>query len=285
MEYPELSEEGRNRMVATNIEAEKQFERDKEQRPESGLTAAQWDHYAFLQLVLTSTLAYARESLNFVRVCAPGWTIDQVEAKSRDYACRFANEVYRERGYDRFGKRLEELTCPPYGAFKPGMVRALFGSEEWANFKSYEILPVALGASKKEPGKSGQEERAVSMMEVTDPEVANLPDVVAPEALPPSSEATPGPKQSRKRPRRGAYKPVDISTKEERANRRQEGLRPQMEGFKSVNELAEAIPADAPTCTTATVYAYWNGVTVTPTQTTLAALARALGVRVDDIPK
>jgi hypothetical protein len=100
----------------------------------------------------------------------------------------------------------------------------------------------------------------------------------------PKPEEPPAPpKQLRLRPRRGAYKPVDVSTFEERADRRQEELRPLMAAveFASVLELATACPA--PTSVRA-VYDYWNGVTKKPRQHLLLALANALQVDVRQIP-
>jgi hypothetical protein len=80
---------------------------------------------------------------------------------------------------------------------------------------------------------------------------------------------------------KGHFRPVDISTEEERATRRQTGLRPLMEGAKISNVLALAEKAGRPE---KAFYRYWNGVTKKLTVGLRNDLAGALNVDPDQIP-
>jgi len=111
IEYPdEYSSRARARVEAERLRAIRDLERDWSEPPVSGFTETRSDLCAFYAYIVRVLRTFAHEACELGKQGT--WTADRIRSEVDEFLRRFTEETYRERGYDRKGKKLQEMVYP-----------------------------------------------------------------------------------------------------------------------------------------------------------------------------
>ncbi len=140
-EYPEeFSRQARARIEAERLKARKQLKQQRNQVPWSGgYLPRPADEKNLRKYILRVFLVVAQE------MCKLGlqglWTVDRIRPEVEEFLRRFTIKAHSDEGYDKQGRKLEEMT-DYYGSIKEEVWWAFKESAEYHQFEQ-ELLAVA----------------------------------------------------------------------------------------------------------------------------------------------
>ncbi len=159
-EYPEeFSRQARARIEAEKLKARNQLEQQRNQVPWSGgYLPRPADEENLRKYILRVFLVFAQEA------CKLGsraqWTVDRIRSEADEFLRRFTIKAHSDEGYDKQGRKLEEMT-DYYGTIKEGVWWAFKESAEYHQFEQ-ELLAVAEQQARGSPQSSGGDVRTLS---------------------------------------------------------------------------------------------------------------------------
>ncbi len=155
-EYPEeFSQQARARIEAEKLKARKQLEQRRNQVPWSGGHLPRpADDENLRKFILQVFLVFAREAC---KVGSQGlWTVERIRLEAEEYLRKFVLKAYSDEGYDKQGRKLEEMT-DYYGSIQEGVWWAFKESAEYRQFEQ-ELLAVAEQQARGSPQSSDEAE-------------------------------------------------------------------------------------------------------------------------------
>ncbi len=137
MEYPrDFPAHARARIEAKQIRAHRDFEKSRNEVPQSKYGPVAADEKNLRKYILGVFLAFAQET------CKLGWGVDRVRSESREFLRRFTIEAYSDDGRDKSGRKLREMTSNWDGSLLPEVNQEFRKSPEWHQFEDRLLTQV-----------------------------------------------------------------------------------------------------------------------------------------------
>lgn len=163
-EYPhQFSSEARNRIESEKLRASKELEQRRNQVPWTKFGPSRADEANLYKYILRVFSVFAKEACN---LCSRRlWTLDQVRGEAEKYLRLLVIEAYFERGYDKKGRKLREVTSHWDGSILPDVRQQLRESDEWLQYED-ELLAAAEAARTEEPEVAQPAQPAIRSQEL-----------------------------------------------------------------------------------------------------------------------
>ncbi len=150
MRYPsEFPPEFRNRVEAEKIRAGRDFDSEKQASRWTSDVEANLRHY-----ILRTFLAFANEARD-LRL----WPVDEMDSNCREFLRLLTIDAYFEKGYDKAGGRLTDMTSNWNGAILSEVEREFMNTSEWRQYQ--DVLLEVAEASPKANSVATANQRAV----------------------------------------------------------------------------------------------------------------------------
>jgi hypothetical protein len=176
----EFSASAEARVEAERLKASRDFDqyrsgmkprppRQASSGPRVGPTRRAWtdeetDLHEYIRRVF---LAFAREAL---KLGDHGrWTVNQIRAESVEFLRRFSIEAYYERGFEKSGRPLSEMTSHYDGSLLPEVKRTFQESPEWQEFETALLAVAEQQAAAEQFERKGEPGTVVHFHELPPP--------------------------------------------------------------------------------------------------------------------
>lgn len=150
MQYPrEFPPQARARVEAERLKAGMQLEQRMNQVPWSKHGPGTAHEEILRKYILRVFLVFAEEAC---KLGSQGlWTVDRIRSQADEFLRRFTIEAYYDKGHDKDGSKLREMTSHLSGSILSEVEREFRKSAEWHQFEE-ELLAVAEAAGGRAVG-------------------------------------------------------------------------------------------------------------------------------------
>lgn len=132
---------------AARLKAIRELEDARKVAPPESWNESWWDRCAFYAYIIQVFQAFGREACELGRQGI--WPVARVRSEVDEFLRRLTIEEYYERGQDRYGRKLKEMTSH-IGSLLPQVKEEIRQSDEWHQFEA-DLLAVAERQAEKNP--------------------------------------------------------------------------------------------------------------------------------------